>query len=65
VAKDLPDLCDLDKTEVVVEDRTVLLLDFYMDVFSRLIKTQQGFMQDVYKNLQHDSTVLKDFRLEP
>jgi hypothetical protein len=44
VRKNMPDLQSLEENEVVISDATVQLLDFYTDVFSALIKTQQGFM---------------------
>lgn len=64
--KELPEFANAKPSEAVaVSDSSIQLIDFYMDMFSLLIKTQQGFTSDVYKNLTQQSTVLKDVKLEP
>lgn len=48
-----------------LSDQALKLLDFYMDLISEVIKVQQGYTRDTYKQLTQKSTVLKDVRLEP
>ena len=53
----LEDACKLDDFELTegnegkMSDKALKLLDFYMDLLSEIIKVQQGYARETYKQL--------------